>query len=259
MSGLHMMRKRWHSRKGKYRKRITKPKKQEGQLLLEKESENLSEVRLLVEDEEMSKDREMRTENVIQEKPRKKIVSPGILKISEIFEKTEKRSTEKYKSIGKVEVIKNRFESMMDNTSVRKAKFEIKRRQRKTPIFSEEKSTTTRRNTLEEWARKGGGVGGSAKKLDTSFKTKSKYLEKSSSASCNVNEKGSSSGHGSSSSGHGHGSSSSDRSSHRSQSVGTFVKTSQLKSTLLKVENLTPKSIHRKGSAIENTCDKIDS
>ena len=31
MSGLHMMRKRWHSRKGKYRKRITKPKKQEGQ------------------------------------------------------------------------------------------------------------------------------------------------------------------------------------------------------------------------------------
>ena len=40
MSGLHMMRKRWHSRKGKYRKRknknITKPKNQEGQLLLEK-------------------------------------------------------------------------------------------------------------------------------------------------------------------------------------------------------------------------------
>ena len=26
----------------------------------------------------------------------------------------------------------------------------------------------------------------------------------------------------------------------------------------MKVENLTPKSIHRKGSAIENTCDKID-
>ena len=55
--------------------------------------------------------------------------------------------------------MRSRFEEMMGATEVRKTKFEMKTRSRKTPIFNEEKSsTTTRRNTLMEWA--GEGVGG---------------------------------------------------------------------------------------------------
>ena len=54
---------------------------------------------------------------------------------------------------------------------VRKAKFEKKTRKRKTPIFNEEKnSTTTRRNTITEWA----GVGVSGKLVSE----KTKMFEK---------------------------------------------------------------------------------
>ena len=97
----------------------------------------------------------MRNKKDVRENPRRKVVSPGILKISEIFEKTDQKVFEKVKTGGNVENIKNRFESMMGDTSVRQAKFEVKKRQRKIPIYNEEKTATPRRNTLTEWA----GVG----------------------------------------------------------------------------------------------------
>ena len=123
-----------------------------------------NEVRVTKECEGEKGDREERVTRemtVTDSKKRKrtKSVSPGILRISEIFEKTEKEKVEKRKKGENVGKMRSRFEEMMGATEVRKTKFEMKTRSRKTPIFNEEKSsTTTRRNTLMEWA--GEGVGG---------------------------------------------------------------------------------------------------
>ena len=111
-----------------------------------------------INDEEVRKDRDKGGEVInkkdVGEKPRRKVVSTGILKISEICEKTEKMVLEKVKTGGNVENIKNRFESMMGDTSVRQAKFVVKKRQRKLkkPIYNEEKTATLWRNTLNECA-----------------------------------------------------------------------------------------------------------
>ena len=165
--------------------------------------------------------------------PRKKVVSPNILKISEVFEKKEKMVLEKPKTGENVKKIKNRFESMMEDTSTRQKKFEMRKRKRKAPIFSEEK--TTQRNTLYEWPGVTGGSDRKQKqKLNTDLikKSDSTTIKKGSSSSCS--------------------SSIGDRSAgQRSKSVGDDVQAGKVSTTCRKVTDVLTKSRQRKGSANE--------
>ena len=184
-----------------------------------------------------------------KKRKRKKSVSPGILRISEIFEKTEKEKVEKRKKGENVGKMRSRFEEMMGATEVRKTKFEMKTRSRKTPIFNEEKSsTTTRRNTLMEWA--GEGVGGQLQSENAKLLFEKGKTEKGTKLTDrleSVKENGSSG-----SSYGGSCSNTSDRQSVKSKLVKDAIQTGQNVSKVQKVEDQCPKSRQRKGAAFAN-------
>ena len=139
-----MTRKRKRSRSG------GREKNREISMDKSKESEKVSE-----------KEREIRIEksrpvptttNLDTEKLRKgqaktKIISPAILKISAIFEKSEVKVKEKTEEkVSKVRKIRDGLEALMGNHQVRKAKHEIKRRTKK-PIEKVSRENPQRKET----------------------------------------------------------------------------------------------------------------
>ena len=147
---------------------------------------------------------------------RKKVVSPNIQKIREVFEKSEKVIPEKEKKGEKVSRLRNGFELMMDDTETRKKKFEMKKKRNKIVGLK----GTPCKSTIDKWVG-GGGLRkvevieneiGSVRKISVSDKTKS-----------------------------------------GSKSVNKISKASQILSKQVKVEYTTPESKHRKDVAIEKT------
>ena len=225
LSENHILLKRKHSRKKKYRirEKCRSPEKETTQTTIkEKITETRVQIVIQREKREMSKDKEKERsleKEIESEKVggvRKKVVSPNIQKIREVFEKSEKVIPEKEKKGEKVSRLRNGFELMMDDTETRKKKFEMKKKRNKIVGLK----GTPCKSTIDKWVG-GGGLRkvevieneiGSVRKLSVSDKTKS-----------------------------------------GSKSVNKISKASQILSKQVKVEYTTPESKHRKDVAIEKT------
>ena len=84
----------------------------------------------------------------------RKVVSPGILKMSRLFEKSEiEPECEKVeKQESNVTRIKNSLELMMSNTKVRKSKYEVKRNRKQSVPTTENEAP--QRKIMESWVRR---------------------------------------------------------------------------------------------------------
>ena len=125
--GEHFTRKRKRSRSG------GREKNRENSIDKSKESEKVSEKEREVSIEKsrpVPTTTNLDTENL--RKGQAKVISPAILKISAIFEKSEVKVKEKTEEkVSKVRKIRDGLEALMGNHEVRKAKHEIKRRTKK--------------------------------------------------------------------------------------------------------------------------------
>ena len=160
LSENHILLKRKHSRKKKYRirEKCRSPEKETTETTI-KEKITGTRVQIVIQREkrEMSKDkeRERSLEKEIESEKvggvRKKVVSPNIQKIREVFEKSEKVIPEKEKKGEKVSRLRNGFELMMDDTETRKKKFEMKIKRNK--IVSLKR--TLSKSTIDKWVEGG--------------------------------------------------------------------------------------------------------
>ena len=84
----------------------------------------------------------------------KRIVSPGILKISRLFEK-EAEEEKIVKQESRVEKIKNSLELMMSDSKVRKTKFEAKKEKKRKRVTSATEYEGPQRTIMENWVKGG--------------------------------------------------------------------------------------------------------
>ena len=152
-SGHHLVGKRKRARLRKYKLRtVTIPAETETE---KGETDKSIVIEVEKVTEKLTENDKVETRDMRGKIPRhRKIISPGILKISKIFEKSEnEQEGEKMeKQENNVTRIRNSLELMMSNTKVRKTKYEVKKGKKK-PVLATE-NEAPQRKLMEGWIRR---------------------------------------------------------------------------------------------------------